>query len=69
MEVLPEFLKIGQACESPIAVQAETIAAGSTDVVHATLANGFWCLNREQPGGEMCADFKIRFCCEKVSFY
>ena len=32
-------------------------------MTHIDTDVGFWCVNDEQPNGETCADFAVRFCC------
>ena len=52
-------------CNNPTSIDARARSSGSTAVTHIDLYHGFWCLNDEQPNGEGCADFEVRFCCPK----
>ena len=54
-----------EACQNPIALQAQARTSGSTAVTHVDLDWGFWCKNDENEGG--CADFEVRFCCPKTA--
>ena len=55
----------GSVCDSPTAIDVKTRTSGSTAVTHLDLAYGFYCANDEQPNGEGCADFEVRYCCPK----
>jgi len=52
-------------CAEPTSIDVRARSSGSTAVTHIDLYHGFWCLNEEQPNGEGCADFEVRFCCPK----
>ena len=52
-------------CNNPTSIDARARSSGSTAITHIDLYHGFWCLNDEQPNGEGCADFEVRFCCPK----
>ena len=64
-ETLAHF-DASQACRDPIAIQANPIDSGSTFYTHIDTEVGFYCLNEEQPFGQICADFEVRFCCAKT---
>ena len=36
-------------------------------VTHIDEKIGFWCVNQEQPNGDDCADFAVRFCCPQYN--
>ena len=55
----------GSVCDNPTSIQAQSRTSGSTAVTHIDLAYGFYCANSEQPNGEGCADFEVRYCCPK----
>ncbi|XP_074989319.1 cartilage intermediate layer protein 1 isoform X2 [Caretta caretta] len=54
-------------CERPMGIEARTTdwvpAQKTGQVVHASLQEGFWCLNKEQPAGKTCLNYAIRFLC------
>ena len=52
-----------RVCTSPIGVQAYPLDDGSTAITHIDEKIGFWCVNQEQNGTDVCADFAVRFCC------
>nr|XP_028561588.1 cartilage intermediate layer protein 1 isoform X1 [Podarcis muralis] len=58
-------------CPRPIRVEARTtdwIPATSTgQVVHSNAQEGFWCLNKEQPAGQTCLNYAVRFLCPRDS--
>ena len=57
-----------QVCENPVAVQANPITDGSTAMTHIDTDMGFYCINEEQPYGQICADFEVRYCCPKLQY-
>ena len=56
---------LGSVCSSPTGIQAQTRTSGSTAHTHIDVEYGFYCANDEQPNGEGCADFEVRYCCPK----
>ncbi|XP_063056535.1 cartilage intermediate layer protein 1 isoform X2 [Engraulis encrasicolus] len=62
-----------RVCARPVAMEARTsdwVAATDTgEVVHASLDKGFWCVNKEQPGGRTCSNYHVRFQCPPVNAY
>ena len=64
-ELLHEYSS-DEACENPIALQAQARTSGSSEVTHVDLEWGFWCSNDEQLEGD-CADFEVRYCCPKTA--
>lgn len=56
-----------RVCTRPTAMEARTtdwVAAADTgEVVHSSLEKGFWCINKEQPGGRICSNYHVRFQC------
>ncbi len=63
------FYYRARVCEVPRALEARTtewIPARSTgERVHADPAEGFWCVNDEQPVGRNCSNYAVRFLCPK----
>ncbi|KAM8754214.1 mucin-5B [Acanthopagrus schlegelii] len=58
----------GQVCSQPVAIEAMTVsgvpAHRTGDVFQVyDAARGFSCVNAEQPGGNRCQDYKVRFTC------
>ena len=65
-----EFNAEGIVCNNPIGIQAMANNDGSTENIHFNLNttkihSGFWCINDEQPNGQLCADFSARYCCNE----
>lgn len=60
-----------KVCKAPIRVEARTAdwipAERTGEVVHASLARGFWCINKEQVAGRNCSNYAVRFLCPKGS--
>uniref|UniRef100_A0ABM5EXD9 Cartilage intermediate layer protein 1 isoform X1 n=2 Tax=Pogona vitticeps TaxID=103695 RepID=A0ABM5EXD9_9SAUR len=56
-----------RVCPRPIQIEVRTTdwipAANTGQVVHANPQEGFWCLNKEQPAGQMCLNYAVRFLC------
>uniref|UniRef100_A0A8C3XR77 Cartilage intermediate layer protein n=1 Tax=Chelydra serpentina TaxID=8475 RepID=A0A8C3XR77_CHESE len=56
-----------KVCERPTRIEARTTdwvpAQNTGQVVHASLQEGFWCLNKEQPAGKTCLNYAVRFLC------
>uniref|UniRef100_A0A8C0H5E3 Cartilage intermediate layer protein n=1 Tax=Chelonoidis abingdonii TaxID=106734 RepID=A0A8C0H5E3_CHEAB len=56
-----------KVCERPTRIEARTtdwvLAQNTGQVVHASLQEGFWCLNKEQPAGKTCLNYAVRFLC------
>uniref|UniRef100_A0A8D2LUR6 Cartilage intermediate layer protein n=1 Tax=Varanus komodoensis TaxID=61221 RepID=A0A8D2LUR6_VARKO len=56
-----------RVCPSPTSIEARTTdwipAASTGQVVHANAREGFWCLNKEQPAGQTCLNYVVRFFC------
>nr|XP_006129247.1 cartilage intermediate layer protein 1 isoform X1 [Pelodiscus sinensis] len=56
-----------RVCERPTRMEARTTdwvpAQNTGQVVHASLPEGFWCLNKEQPAGKTCLNYAVRFLC------
>ena len=58
----------GRSCLNPTAVDVQLVSNGRDyrsvgQVVQLNLTLGFICLNREQPEGRNCLNYKVRFCC------
>ncbi|XP_070618275.1 cartilage intermediate layer protein 1 [Erythrolamprus reginae] len=64
------FYYRNRVCLNPIQMEARTTdwvpAASSGQVVHSSLYEGFWCLNKEQAPGETCLNYAVRFLCPSV---
>jgi hypothetical protein len=66
-EILSEFVAAGQACANPIAVECQTV--GGVDWTQAgqvytcTTTSGGVCVNANQPSGQTCQDYHVRFLC------
>lgn len=67
-ELLSDFLKSGQACDSPADIecrrrsdQADWRETG--EIVHCEASKGLACVNAEQPKGKTCSDYEVRFIC------
>ncbi|MBN3309725.1 CILP1 protein, partial [Amia calva] len=56
-----------RVCMRPVAMEARTtdwVPAGDTgEVVHSSLDQGFWCINKEQANGRLCSNYHVRFQC------
>nr|XP_060611599.1 cartilage intermediate layer protein 1 [Anolis sagrei ordinatus] len=54
-------------CPNPLRIEVRTtdwIPADNTgQVVHFSTQEGFWCLNKEQPEGQTCLNYAVRFLC------
>ncbi|KAL7980180.1 hypothetical protein Chor_001448 [Crotalus horridus] len=61
------FYYRNRVCPRPIRLEARTTdwvpAASSGQVVHSSVHEGFWCLNKEQPLGQTCFNYAVRFLC------
>ncbi|KAM3828431.1 cartilage intermediate layer protein 1 [Vipera latastei] len=61
------FYYPSRVCPRPIRLEARTTdwvpAASSGQVVHSSVHEGFWCLNKEQPLGQTCFNYAVRFLC------
>ncbi|ETE67832.1 Cartilage intermediate layer protein 1, partial [Ophiophagus hannah] len=57
------FYYRNRVCPSPIRVEARTTdwvpATSSGQVVHSSVHEGFWCLNKEQPPGQTCFNYAV----------
>ncbi|XP_040198223.1 cartilage intermediate layer protein 1 isoform X1 [Rana temporaria] len=64
------FYYPSRVCQKPLRMEARTtewVPAGKTgEVVHYSLARGFWCINKEQPEGKNCSNYSVRFLCPVV---
>ncbi|XP_041800879.1 uncharacterized protein si:dkey-205h13.2 [Chelmon rostratus] len=63
-----KMLYPSQVCSQPVAIEAMTVsdvpAHETGDVFQVYDASrGFACVNAEQPGGNLCQDYKVRFTC------
>ncbi|XP_011471792.1 cartilage intermediate layer protein 2 [Oryzias latipes] len=62
-----------RVCSRPTAIEARTsdwlTAADTGEVVHSSLEKGFWCINKEQPKGNICSNYHVRFQCPPVQSY
>ncbi|KAG9486500.1 hypothetical protein GDO78_006722, partial [Eleutherodactylus coqui] len=54
-------------CLRPIALEARTTEwarpKDTKEVVHSNPEKGFWCINTEQPRGQNCSNYYVRFQC------
>ncbi|XP_075758912.1 cartilage intermediate layer protein 2 isoform X2 [Pelodiscus sinensis] len=61
------FYYRARVCARPVAIQARTteweLPEDVGEIVHYSPGKGFWCLNREQPGGRTCSNYHVRFLC------
>ncbi|XP_050953208.1 uncharacterized protein LOC127155176 isoform X2 [Labeo rohita] len=69
-ELLSDLLSMypGEICTNPIGIEAQTVSgepAYTTGDVFQVYnpATGFRCVNADQTGGGLCADYKVRFSC------
>ncbi|XP_044139100.1 cartilage intermediate layer protein 1 [Bufo gargarizans] len=64
------FYYPNRVCLKPLRMEARTtewVPAGKTgEVVHYSLAKGFWCINTEQLEGKNCSNYSVRFLCPVV---
>ena len=61
----------GRACSNPIAVDAREASnqrdyQTSGQVVEINPIVGFICENRQQPPGQTCLNYQVRFCCPSM---
>jgi len=67
-ETLKDFIQAGQACSQPESVECRT-RPGHQDwsqtgqTYHCTANQGGVCVNKEQPTGQSCLNYEVRFCC------
>lgn len=66
-EDLANYLSMGQACPKPLAIECQT-ASGvdwklAGQVYHCIPDLGGVCYNSEQPIGQLCLDYQVRFLC------
>lgn len=67
-ETLKDFVQAGQVCAQPTKVECRT-RPGHQDwgqagqVYQCATALGGVCGNADQPGGQSCLDYEVRFCC------
>ncbi|CAM2109155.1 unnamed protein product [Caretta caretta] len=56
-----------RVCTRPVSIQARTteweLPEDVGEIVHYSPEKGFWCINREQPGGRTCSNYHVRFLC------
>ncbi|EMP24111.1 Cartilage intermediate layer protein 2 [Chelonia mydas] len=56
-----------RVCTRPVSIQARTteweLPEDVGEIVHYSPDKGFWCINREQPGGRTCSNYHVRFLC------
>lgn len=70
-ELYKDLVDGGQLCSNPLAIECQT-ANGDTDwrdsgvVYHCDLARGGYCVNREQPAGGICENFRVRYLCPTI---
>ena len=62
----------GKICSNPSAVEARDVATNqpyqnSGQVVTVSTTVGFRCVNGLQPNRTPCKDYKVRFCCPRVT--
>ncbi|XP_074834392.1 cartilage intermediate layer protein 2 [Carettochelys insculpta] len=61
------FYYPARVCARPVSIQARTtewqLPEDVGELVHYSPEKGFWCLNREQPGGKTCSNYHVRFLC------
>lgn len=67
-ETLRDFLKSGQACSHPTAVECRVRRSGKDwrstgEDYRCEPSTGGVCVNREQSNGSSCSDYEVRFCC------
>jgi len=71
-ENLSAFIITGESCEFPKAIKCKTLAGAdyhSTGQIYTCNAvDGGICRNLEQPTGETCLDYKVKFLCPKSFF-
>ena len=68
------FYLAGRACSNPTAVDVQLVSNGRDyrsvgQVVQLNPTLGFICLNREQPDGRKCLNYKVRFCCPSKRYF
>uniref|UniRef100_A0A8C8RZN9 Cartilage intermediate layer protein 2 n=1 Tax=Pelusios castaneus TaxID=367368 RepID=A0A8C8RZN9_9SAUR len=56
-----------RVCAQPVSIQARTteweLPEDMGEIVHYSPEKGFWCINKEQPGGKTCSNYHVRFLC------
>lgn len=66
-ETLAEFVAASQVCPFPVEIECRTSTGvdwtQTGEVVTCSDRIGLTCINSEQPAGEVCSDYEVRFRC------